>query len=180
MPNESKGNNSIVFVTVGTTLFEALIQAMTDETVLDKLVQLGFSTLVLQYGKGDVPKLPSKYRSSSMPLQVEMYDFKDTLAADMQRADLIIGHAGAGTVSEVLSYPNTKKLVVVINNALMHNHQTELACAMRDRHHLCVIDEPSLLLQTTAWDTIARFNPVPLPPGDPHDFPRLLNTFLDA
>eukprot|EP00977_Amphora_coffeiformis_P027399 scaffold34609_cov146-Amphora_coffeaeformis.AAC.6 len=172
-----------VFVTVGTTLFESLIQVMTNERVLEKLVQMGFSKLILQYGKGSVPTIPS----SILPLEVEMYDFKDTLSADIQRADLIIGHAGAGTVSEVLRYRPPKKLVVVINTALMHNHQTELAHAMRDRHHLLVVEEPTMLLlslssssslPTAVWDEITKFVPVPLEPGDPHDFPRLLNSFL--
>ena len=173
MPNNT--TERTVFVTVGTTLFEALIQAMTNEQVLHKLAQLGFTKLILQYGNGHVPILPAT--KTQLPLQVEMYSFKPTLTDDMQHADLILGHAGAGTVSEVLRYQ--KKRVVVINTALMHNHQTELAHAMRDRHHLHVIEEPTWLLQPAVWDEIARFQPVPLPPGDPHDFPRLLNAFLD-
>ena len=164
------------FVTVGTTLFEGLIQAMVDPRVLDKLSDLGFTKLVLQYGKGTKPVLSS---TSPPParLKVEMYDFKKTLVDDMQRADWIVGHAGAGTVSEALSYEN-KKLVVVINTALMHNHQTELAHAMRDRHHLFVVDNAADLLDANTWERIADFQPVPLRAGDPYDFPRLLDAFL--
>lgn len=186
MPNKAEGGT--VFVTVGTTLFEALIRAMTDARVLHKLARLGFDTLIIQYGKGRRPELPV-----NAPLRcVELYDFKETLTDDIRRADWIIGHAGAGTVSEVLSYHGEsttttttttkhlkKRLVVVINTTLMHNHQTELAYAMGDRHHLHVVEEPASLLQTTVWDDIADFEPVPLAGGDPSDFPRMLTAFLD-
>ena len=136
----------IVFVTVGTTLFEALIDAMTNNMVLQKLAELGFTKLILQYGKGKEPPLPAV----SPPLAIEMYQFKPTLAHDLKRADLVIGHAGAGTVSETLSYG--KRLVVVINTTLMHNHQTELAEAMRDRDHLHVVEEAKLLLNEQTWN----------------------------
>jgi beta-1,4-N-acetylglucosaminyltransferase len=169
----AKKSERIVFVTVGTTLFEALIDAMTQKSVLERLAKLGYTLMIVQYGKGAVPKLGP---DEKLPLRVQVYDFQTTLAADMQRADLIIGHAGAGTVSEVLGYG--KRLVVVINTALMHNHQTELGHAMRDRHHLYVVEEPQRLLQDSTWEAIEQFKAVPLPAGDPYDFPNLLDRFL--
>eukprot|EP00975_Prorocentrum_lima_P019488 4104021-Prorocentrum_lima.AAC.1 len=52
----------------------------------------------------------------------------------MERAELIVSHAGAGSIVEALRL--RKKLVVVVNTALMDNHQLELAEALADRDHV--------------------------------------------
>ncbi|NXU02378.1 ALG13 transferase, partial [Buphagus erythrorhynchus] len=53
------------------------------------------------------------------------FRFKDSLAAELQSADLVISHAGAGSCLETLE--KGKPLIVVINDKLMDNHQLELA-----------------------------------------------------
>lgn len=164
-----------IFVTVGTTLFEALIDAVTTEQALNWMAAHKYTRLVIQYGKGQPPVLPISHKK--IPLQVESYDFKASLAPDMEAADLILSHAGAGTVTEVLRM-REKRMVVVINTILMHNHQTELANAMGERYHLYVVDEPEQLALMETWDAFETFEPVPNPPGDEYDFPRLLDSFL--
>ena len=178
MPRTAAGKGKTVFVTVGTTLFEALIDAVTNASVLEKLQTLGFTKLVIQYGKGKQPSIPDKYSGNNAVLQVEMYNFKPSLTDDLVAADWIVGHAGAGTVSETLAFPH-KKLVVVINTALMHNHQSELAQAMGDRDHLYVVEQPQDLFDRSTWDKIASFVPIPLQTGDAYDFPGLLNAFIN-
>lgn len=160
-----------IFVTVGTTLFEALIEAVTTKQALDWMASNGYTHLVIQYGKGKPPTLPAR-----QPLKVESYSFKSSLEPDMKRADLIISHAGAGTVTEVLRLQ--KRMVVVINTILMHNHQTELANAMGKRKHLFVVNETADLANIETWNALQEFVPVPNPPGDEHDFPRLLDSFF--
>lgn len=167
------GKQRTIFVTVGTTLFEALIAAVIQEEALEWMAGNGYTNLIIQYGKGKRPTLPA---STANNVQVEVYDFKPNLSDDMKRADLIIGHAGAGTVMEATGLK--KRMVVVINTILMHNHQTELANAMGSRKHVYVIDEPAHLANLNTWDAFEKFDPVPLPPGDDEDFPRLLNSFL--
>lgn len=171
---------STVFVTVGTTLFESLVEGVLTEKVLNFLVQHGYRRLVIQYGKGVKPNhqqlLSSSSSSSKDPLEIECYDFKPSLANDMQDADLIISHAGAGTVMECLRLK--KRLVVVINTKLMHNHQTELASAMGTRGHLYVVPEPQMLQDMQVWREIESFVPVAKKPGDPYNFPTLLDSFM--
>ena len=71
-----------------------------------------------------------------------------------------------------------KKLVVVINTALMNNHQTELAGAMAERGHLYMVEYPELLNDKATWASFQGFDPIPHQGGDPRDFPRLLDAFL--
>jgi beta-1,4-N-acetylglucosaminyltransferase len=166
-----------IFVTVGTTLFEDLIEKVTTESAFHWMVSRGYRRLVIQYGKGTKPDLPSTTTTTTDGLlTIECYNFKASLEADMKAADLIISHAGAGTVMECVRLG--KRLVVVINTILMDNHQTELANAMGQRRHLFVVQDPKLLSDLKTWDEFDSFQPVPKEPGDEDDFPRLLNQFL--
>jgi beta-1,4-N-acetylglucosaminyltransferase len=167
----ARTGNRTIFVTVGTTLFEALIAATTTEEALTWMASHGYTHLVIQYGKGAPPVLPVL-----PPLEVESYAFKASLAPDMEQADLIISHAGAGTVTEALRLG--KRMVVVINTILMHNHQTELANAMGQRKHLFVVHDPGQLANIETWNAFQEFVPVPNPAGDEYHFPRLLDSFM--
>lgn len=153
-------------------MFEALISNVTTDSAFQWMASHGYSHLVIQYGKGNKPVLPV------IPpgLTVECYDFKSSLEADMKGADVIVSHAGAGTVMEGVRL--RKHMVVIINNILMDNHQTELADAMGKRGHVYVVPSPELLANLATWDAIQAFRPVPKPPGDDYDFPRLLNHFM--
>ena len=191
---KEEGRRSI-FVTVGTTRFDKLVSAVTSDIALEWMERQGFSSLTIQYGKGVKPSLEksalkdestttittsssSKTSSStfSSSLTIQSYDFRPSLQADMLEADLIISHAGAGTIMEGVKLG--KKLVVVINTDLMNNHQTELAEAMASRGHLWMIARPEELGDTETWDSFRGFVPVPHQGGDAYDMPRLLDSFL--
>jgi beta-1,4-N-acetylglucosaminyltransferase len=192
--SSSKGGKNL-FVTVGTTRFDKLVEAVTSKVALEWMKRQGFSSLTIQYGRGIKPP----EISPSSIIDIETYDFRPSLIDDMENADLILSHAGAGTVMEVLRMKNfdyndndndndnnsktttgtTKKLIVVINTELMDNHQTELATAMADRGHIFVVDEPEKLQSIKTWTTFEGFVPTPHnEAGDPFDFPMLLDSFL--
>lgn len=162
----------IVFVTVGTTRFEKLVSAATSPMALDWMAKRGYTSLTVQYGTGKEPEIDQ----SSAPFPITTYSFKPSLDEDMKKADLILSHAGAGTVMEALRM--RKKLVVVINTLLMDNHQTELAEAMAGRGHIFMVENPELLEKKDTWVSFQDFQPVPHQGGDEKDFPRLLDSFL--
>lgn len=121
-----------VFVTVGTTQFDKLIQTMCEERTLEALVMLGYNQVVMQIGAGSQTVLDSLVPCSG--LTVHHYRFKPSIRQDIEAADLVISHAGAGSCLETLGAG--KKLLVVINDELMDNHQLELAYQLSNDGHL--------------------------------------------
>ena len=168
----SSGRGAIVFVTVGTTEFEMLVSAVTSKLALEWMVSCGYKKLKIQYGKGVKPITDT----GGLPIVIETYDFLPSLDKDMRDADLIVSHAGAGTVMEALRLQ--KKLIVVINTLLMNNHQTELAAAMSNRGNLFMVEKPEDLDDAQVWASFKDFVPVIHEGGDETDFPRLLESFL--
>jgi beta-1,4-N-acetylglucosaminyltransferase len=127
-----------VFATVGTTQFDALTQALVSAEVTELLFQQGYTRLLLQVGRGAEPALPSP----ALALPVEWYRFKDSLAEDMRSAALIVSHAGAGSIMEGLQCDAC--LLVVVNDALMDNHQQVRTASSFGTAHGASISWPGL------------------------------------
>lgn len=118
------------FVTVGTTQFDLLIETIIhDSDVMRTLVDcLHIDKLILQIGNS---KMPSH---DALTIPVEYYQYKDSIENDIQKADLVISHAGAGTILQTLEAH--KPLLVVVNEKLMNNHQLEIAHEMEKQGYL--------------------------------------------
>lgn len=127
---DSERRYKTVLVTVGTTRFDALVQRCCgDGDVLALLARrLGCERLLVQHGAGAPPA------ASPSSLAITAFDYTRDMAALQREADLIISHAGAGSIFEALAL--RKPLLVVVNEALMDNHQSELAAALHDAGHL--------------------------------------------
>lgn len=108
-----------LFVTVGSTEFPDLINHILSKDFILLLVNLEFSDLVVQAGSTMVPPI------SLTGINVQIYSYKPSITDDMKDAYMIISHAGSGSILEALSLD--KKLLVVVNDALMDNHQLDLA-----------------------------------------------------
>ena len=87
-----------VFVTVGSTHFTELIQAVLSERVLRALHDRQVSTLVVQCGKYELPA--EKAGSDGVcqwdqeGVHVVMWQYKKGIEEDIKNADWIISHAG--------------------------------------------------------------------------------------
>ncbi|CDO96114.1 unnamed protein product [Kluyveromyces dobzhanskii CBS 2104] len=141
-----------VLVTCGATVsFPALIETVLNRPVIGKLKNLGYTRLVVQYGRGfessflqlvekHVGEFSEKSRLGIDVLDnakntrvvlaegVEICGFEylhdiETLIA--KHIDLVISHAGTGSILDALRLE--KKLIVVVNDTLMDNHQQLIA-----------------------------------------------------
>ncbi|XP_066602775.1 UDP-N-acetylglucosamine transferase subunit ALG13 [Prorops nasuta] len=120
-----------VFVTVGTTKFDLLIETILSPQLLKKLYNKGYNKLTLQTGECSI-NIDDRPRCGFKEITVFNYSFE--IKEYVMSADLIISHAGAGSILDALEA--NKPLVVVTNLHLMHNHQLELAEELYKNNHL--------------------------------------------
>lgn len=119
---------SYVFVTVGSTSFDPLIQKITDLSFLQVLKDLGFSGIHVQYGRGNIPS------TQLQGFQTVYFAYKESIKEEIFNASFVISHAGAGTIRETLG--QRKPLLVVPNTMLMNNHQLQLAKKLAELDYL--------------------------------------------
>ncbi|KAJ1975862.1 UDP-N-acetylglucosamine transferase subunit ALG13 [Dimargaris xerosporica] len=145
-----------VFVTVGTTGFSALVSQATSPTVLHELAHQGYSELLVQYGSSQAA---FDAAMGAKGIAVSGYAYKSSLASDLEAADLVISHAGSGTILECLT--RAKPLVAVVNDSLMDNHQLELAEALAEQGYLVSTACHQLLatLQQQQFKTLRQLQP---------------------
>lgn len=158
-----------VFLTVGTTSFDELIESITRSEAAQALKARGYERLVLQVGRGSV--LPA---ANSCPhIELEAFRFKDSIAEDIRQADLVISHAGAGSCLEALGAG--KPLLVVVNDKLMDNHQLELARQLHADSHLfyCTCSTLTETLRTMDLSVL-----LPFQPGQTKNFANFLDRAL--
>ncbi len=83
-------------VTVGSTRFDDLTRTIATTACLAALKRLGYTKLVIQHGSAPAPP------TSDAPMDVVCFDYKPSLKAEMESADLVISHAG--TPSPLITY----------------------------------------------------------------------------
>lgn len=90
--SNNQNKNGYVVVTVGSTNFETLIEAMDSEEIVKALSKAGYSGLHFQYGRG---KYKPSVAKSTDSFEVVSFDFKPNIvSAEFEKASLIISHAG--------------------------------------------------------------------------------------
>ncbi|CAH8511190.1 unnamed protein product [Heterobilharzia americana] len=142
---------SVAFVTVGTTSFDDLIDEVNKAEFHEGLSRLGYKNLIIQYGNGSVvPRVSDKFDTKNVEdssrnlLNITAFRYKDSLEAEFANASLIISHGGAGTCLQALTPRGSRRLIVVINDSLMDNHQEELALTLLQGKHALVCTPASL------------------------------------
>lgn len=162
-------DEKIVFVTVGTTSFDRLIETISSKALVEVFERLGYHSIILQIGRGVYEPEIIDRKGFSM----KYYRYKDSIERDIQRASLVISHAGAGSVLETLQAG--RPLIVVINELLMGNHQIELASQLAEDGHLCYAT-CSTLEETLKERDLSELKP--FPPGKPELFSSLLDKVM--
>lgn len=101
-----QGDGAVIFVTVGTTHFDPLVQE------IDELVDAGRikDKVVCQIGAG-----------TYVPKHAEHFRFQPSIDDWFEQADLVICHGGA-TVMSLLQ--KKKRFVAIANTVLAGDHQT--------------------------------------------------------
>ena len=123
-------------ITVGTTEFDELLEKIDTPTFADVLLKFGYNKLVIQRGRGNYKfgrlflREEDEFQSHLQGgLLISVMRFHPDLVEIIHQSDLVIGHAGAGTVLEVAK---AKKVsLIVVNPTLQDNHQEDLARAIQ-------------------------------------------------
>ena len=91
-----------IFVTVGTTKFDSLIQTVFTGPVQKALSDKKYTQMVVQFGRSDCfDELNTTLDTSELKLDLcEKFSLRPDIIEYIKQADLIIGHAGAGTCLE--------------------------------------------------------------------------------
>jgi beta-1,4-N-acetylglucosaminyltransferase len=137
---EMSAKKRTVFVTVGTTKFPKLVNLLLSDDILTCLRRNGIERMVMQVGDGkhedahisELGDSPVKFYKEGV--EIHAYCYSPSLQTDLASADLVISHAGAGSIIESLEA--NKRLIVVVNEDLMDNHQFELARKMHSLNYL--------------------------------------------
>lgn len=146
-----------IFVTVGTTKFDELVNCLSSTVTLDELRRIGCKKLLIQIGSGEeISKEIIASVRNTHQIEICFYRLKPNIAEDIASADLIISHAGAGSCIEVLNA--NKTLIVVVNENLMDNHQIELAEKLGKEGYLLYCTTKSLA-QTLEKLTSGEYEP---------------------
>jgi UDP-N-acetylglucosamine transferase subunit ALG13 len=118
----------MILVTVGTVGFEALI------VEVDRLAAAGRlePDVFAQIGA-------SRY----LPQAVRFERYRQDLRTLMAAAELIITHAGTGSVCECIA--SGRPFIAVIDAGKAGNHQLEFAVALAERFDYCWIERPEQL-----------------------------------
>ena len=166
-----------IFVTVGTTEFDELVECLDCAEFVSALSNIGCKNLTIQIGRGKYEPFRLNDLCRNYNISYSCFRFKPTLDEDMHSADLIISHCGAGSILECLSL--RKLFVVVVNETLQGNHQSELATELAAGSY-CFSTYPTnlipLLSQKLSIDahSLKRFTT-----GDPKVFSEIVDGCFD-
>lgn len=123
----------------------------------------------MQIGQGKMPRI-----ENNLGIDIEIFKIKESIEHEICNADLVIGHAGAGTCLQTLKAG--KKLVVVVNDELMDNHQMELADKLSEEGYIHVTFCSSI---TEFLDSDFNLkNLKPFPEGQGHDYVKYIDKIM--
>ncbi|KAI9256154.1 glycosyltransferase family 1 protein [Helicostylum pulchrum] len=159
-----------LFITVGSTGFDDLVSKVTCQSFISSLTLLGINKVRVQYGTSEPIFIKNIQAYNGPRIDITGYKYKNSITEDIEQADIVISHAGSGTVLQVLRLD--KKLIVVVNMSLMDNHQYQLAQAMESRNYVACSDINDLL---DTIEKVKKTDLVPFPSAKPAIFATLVD-----
>jgi beta-1,4-N-acetylglucosaminyltransferase len=105
-----------IFVTVGTTSFDSLIR------FIDEKFHKNEYEVILQISEG-------KY----IPKNFEYFQFSENIDFYYKNCDVVITHAGAGSIYRLLEIK--KKMIIIPNIERVDKHQIEIAEYMKENEY---------------------------------------------
>ena len=132
------GYSKMIFVTVGSTDFDALLATM------DELAPRLHADIVMQIGLGQYT-----------PKNARFFRFAPELDAYYDEAELVVAHGGLGTIVEVLQ--KGKKLVCVVNPTTYDRHQEHLLQTFASQRHLLWCKEMGRLEEAIDQARVMQF-----------------------
>ncbi|CAA0124440.1 UDP-N-acetylglucosamine--N-acetylmuramyl-(pentapeptide) pyrophosphoryl-undecaprenol N-acetylglucosamine transferase [BD1-7 clade bacterium] len=109
-----------VFLTVGTTRFDSLVRSVDAELNRASGINMIFQTADTKY----------------VPLNGESFDFAVDIEQYYHNADLVVTHAGAGSIYKLLEM--NKKIIVVPNLERIDSHQKDIAEFLEENNYAMV------------------------------------------
>lgn len=116
----------MILVTVGTQYFDELIDAVDDLAGRGVLEQPVFGQVGL---------------AKRTPRHIDYVAFDRDLLSKAAKADLIITHAGTGSLLEFISLG--RPMIAVVNQGKAGNHQLEFVKALEGVCDFCWVDDPT-------------------------------------
>ncbi len=118
----------MIVVTVGTQFFDELIDEV-DRLVADGVVR---DQVWAQVGL-----------TKNAPVHIDSVAFDKDLLGKAREADLVITHAGTGSVCEMIELG--RPMIAVVNRTKAANHQREFLEQMSELYDFCWVDGPEHL-----------------------------------
>ncbi|KAH3683818.1 hypothetical protein WICPIJ_005192 [Wickerhamomyces pijperi] len=176
---QSQPQSKTVFVTTGATVtFPGLLRTVLNQQFIKTLKDLGYNKLKVQYGKEkDALDLFQSLIVHTLGLQlnevlhtdgvlIEGIPFSNDVQQEIINSELVISHSGTGSILDSLRLK--KKLIVVVNDALMDNHQLEIAQEFENGGYLLKCDKPDVdaLIDILKEIQTTQLTELPLPKED--------------
>ncbi|HAW7953835.1 TPA: hypothetical protein JLO29_000106 [Escherichia coli] len=128
-----------IFTTVGTTSFDLLIKSVDEFAATNK-----DNDFIFQIANGQFHPRNGCY-----------FRFENDIVHYYEWADVVITHAGAGTIYKLLE--QRKKVIIVPNLVRIDKHQCDIAQYMCDHHYSLVLWDLSSL--SSIMKDIEKFSP---------------------
>ncbi|KAI5190409.1 beta-1,4-N-acetylglucosaminyltransferase [Nematocida minor] len=114
-------------VTTGTFGFNELVDKIVESL---GAISTKYTEVIIQYGRTEPNSLKRKSTTNSQNFSLIKVAYYTAFDDFIQGADLVVSHAGTGTVLSLLKH--NAPFIIVPNKTLLHNHQEEYTNSLQE------------------------------------------------